>query len=55
MSDNVVDLSKREKKEEESPFDEVIRKNKEKQERLKKEREKANAKVKREYRLKGKD
>ena len=54
MSDDVVDISERKKKEE-SPFDEAIRKNKEKQERLKREREKANAKVKREYRLKGKD
>jgi hypothetical protein len=54
--DNVVDLTKREKKKKpaddsEYDFEEVAKKNKEKQERLKKERDKYNKTTKRDYRL----
>ncbi len=49
--DNVIDLKDKSKSEEKSDFDDIIRRNKEKEERLKKERKEDNQRVKRSYRL----
>ena len=58
MTDNVIDLKNRKKKEEtprkkseEYDFEEVIKQNKANEERIKREKEKANRSVKRSYRL----
>ena len=55
MSDNVIDIKNKPKKEkEEVDFEEIMRKNADNKERLKKDREKANNSVKRSYRLRSK-